>query len=102
MNMVATRGTKKRRPHNGSGAGCVSFCLSSIGHERMFVVARTLCYPQPHTELADRMRELRREVIGDRRVRLVINQEKRYTVTIEVCGPAGRWADSSVDVGESA
>ena len=42
------------------------------------------------------MRELRREEIGDRRVRLLANQENRYTVTIEVRGPPGRWADISL------
>ena len=42
------------------------------------------------------MRELRREEIGDRRVRLLVNQENRYTVTIEVRGPQGRWEDISL------
>ncbi|HJZ48677.1 MAG TPA: hypothetical protein VKE41_15980 [Roseiflexaceae bacterium] len=41
------------------------------------------------------MRELRSEVVGDRRVRLLVNQEGRYTVTIEVLGPHGAWEDSS-------
>lgn len=42
------------------------------------------------------MRELRREEIGDRRVRLLVNQEHRYTVTIEVRGPHGSWDDVSM------
>jgi hypothetical protein len=41
------------------------------------------------------MRELRREDIGDRRVRLLVNQDNRYTVTIEVRGPQGAWEDIS-------
>jgi len=41
------------------------------------------------------MRELQRETIGDRRVRLLASQDGRYTVTIEVRGPQGAWADSS-------
>ena len=35
------------------------------------------------------MRELQRETIGDRRVRLLASQDGRYTVTIEVRGPRG-------------
>ena len=42
------------------------------------------------------MRELRREEIGDRRVRLVVNQANRYTVLIEVRGPHGSWEDISM------
>ena len=42
------------------------------------------------------MRELRREDIGDRRVRLLVNPQNRYTVTIEVCGPQGTWEDISL------
>jgi len=42
------------------------------------------------------MRELRREDIGDRRVRLLVNLQNRYTVTIEVCGPQGTWEDISL------
>src|SRR5829696_6038657 len=42
------------------------------------------------------MRELRQDEIGDRRVRLFVNQENRYTVTIEVRGPQGRWEDMSM------
>jgi hypothetical protein len=42
------------------------------------------------------MRELRREQIGDRRVRLVVDKENRYTVTIEVRGPQGTWEDISL------
>src|SRR5690348_4437424 len=42
------------------------------------------------------MRELRREEIGDRRARLLVNQEHRYTVTIEVRGPHGTWEDMSM------
>ncbi len=37
------------------------------------------------------MRELQRAVVGDRRVRLLANQDGRYTVTIEVRGPQGTW-----------
>ena len=61
----------------------------------MFVVGRTVCYPQPPKETEVRMRELHRETIGDRRVRLLASQDGRYTVTIEVRGPAGRWDASS-------
>jgi hypothetical protein len=42
------------------------------------------------------MRELRSEVIGDRRVRLLLDQQGRYTVTIEVRGPQGAWEDISL------
>jgi hypothetical protein len=42
------------------------------------------------------MRELRQDEIGDRRVRLFVNQENRYTVTIEVRGPQERWEDISM------
>ena len=42
------------------------------------------------------MRELRREEIGDRRVRLLVSQDGRYTVTIEVRGPQQTWEDSSM------
>ena len=42
------------------------------------------------------MRELRNEVAGDRRVRLLVNQEGRYVVTIEVRGPQGAWEDISL------
>ena len=41
------------------------------------------------------MRELHRETIGDRRVRLLASQDGRYTVTIEVRGPQGTWDDIS-------
>ena len=41
------------------------------------------------------MRELRREEIGNRRVRLLASQAGRYTVMIEVRGPAG-WEDISL------
>jgi len=41
------------------------------------------------------MRELHREEIGDRRVRLLASQDGRYTVTIEVRGPQGAWEDIS-------
>ena len=40
------------------------------------------------------MSELKRETIGDRRVRLLASQDGRYTVTIEVRGPYG-WKDIS-------
>ena len=39
------------------------------------------------------MRELRREDINDRRVRLLAGQDGRSTVTIEVCGLHGTWED---------
>ena len=42
------------------------------------------------------MRELHRETIGDRRVRLLAGQEGRSTVTIEMRGPQGRWEDISL------
>ena len=42
------------------------------------------------------MRELQRETIGDRRVRLLASQDGRSTVTIEVRGPERRWDDSSL------
>ena len=42
------------------------------------------------------MRELHRETIGDRRVRLLASQDGRYTVTIEVRGPEGAWEDISL------
>ena len=41
------------------------------------------------------MRELQRETIGDRRVRLLASQDGRSTVTIAVRGPQGIWEDSS-------
>ena len=41
------------------------------------------------------MRELHRETIGNRRVRLLASQAGRYTVTIEVRGPQGTWDDIS-------
>ena len=41
------------------------------------------------------MRELHRETIGDRWVRLLASQDGRYTVTIEMRGPQGRWDDIS-------
>ena len=42
------------------------------------------------------MRELHRETIGDRRVRLLVNQENRYRVLIEVREPQGSWEDISM------
>ena len=42
------------------------------------------------------MHVLRSEVIGDRRVRLLVNQDGSYTVTIEVRGPQGTWEDISL------
>ena len=42
------------------------------------------------------MRTLRSEVVGDRRVRLLVDQDGRYTVTIEVRGPQGAWEDISL------
>jgi hypothetical protein len=41
------------------------------------------------------MRELRSEVVGDRRVRLVATDDRRYAVMIEVWGPHG-WEDISL------
>jgi hypothetical protein len=41
------------------------------------------------------MRELQSEVIGDRRVRLVVDEGARYSVTIEVRTPDG-WEDISL------
>jgi hypothetical protein len=40
------------------------------------------------------MRELRSEVVGERRVRLLVDSDGRYTVTIEVW--AGAWEDISL------
>jgi hypothetical protein len=42
------------------------------------------------------MRELRSEVIGDRGVRLVVDQHGRYALTLEVRGPQGAWEDISL------
>ena len=42
------------------------------------------------------MRELRVEVIGDRRVCLVADQHSYYAVTLEVRGPLGLWEDISL------
>ncbi len=42
------------------------------------------------------MRELRSEVIGDRRVRLLVNPHGQYTVTLEVRGPENAWEDISL------
>jgi len=42
------------------------------------------------------MRELRSEVVGDRRVRLLVNPDGQYTVTLEVRGPQAAWEDISL------
>jgi hypothetical protein len=42
------------------------------------------------------VRELRREEIGARRVRLLPSQDGGYTVTIEARGPQGIWEDISL------
>jgi hypothetical protein len=42
------------------------------------------------------MRELRSDGVGDRRVRLLVNQEGRYAVTIEVRESQGAWEDISL------
>jgi hypothetical protein len=42
------------------------------------------------------MRELHSELVGERRIRLLANQDGRYAVTIEVCGPQGAWEDISL------
>ncbi len=42
------------------------------------------------------MRELQREIIGDRRVTLHECDDDQYTVTIEVRGPKGSWEDISL------
>jgi hypothetical protein len=42
------------------------------------------------------MRELHSEVVGDRHVRLLVNQNGRYGVTLEVRGPEGTWEDISL------
>jgi hypothetical protein len=44
----------------------------------------------------ENMRELRSEVTGDRRVRLLANHDGDYTVMIEVRGPQGMWEDRSL------
>lgn len=43
------------------------------------------------------MREIHSEVIGDRRVRLLVDQTGRATVTIEVRGPEDAWQDISLE-----
>jgi hypothetical protein len=43
----------------------------------------------------DRMQELRSEIIGDRRVCLVVQTGDYYALTIEVRGPTG-WEDISL------
>ena len=42
------------------------------------------------------MRELHREELGDRRVRLLARPDGRYRVTIAVRRPHGRWEDISL------
>ena len=42
------------------------------------------------------MRELRSDVVSNRRVRLLAGQGGRYTVTIEAIGPDGAWEDISL------
>jgi hypothetical protein len=42
------------------------------------------------------MRELRSEVVGDRRVRLIAQSGDYYAVTIEVRGPENAWEDISL------
>jgi hypothetical protein len=42
------------------------------------------------------MRELRSEQIGNRRVRLLAEQDGRYAVTLELRGPHGSWQDASI------
>ena len=42
------------------------------------------------------MRELRSEVSGERRVRLLGMQDGRYTVVIEARGPGDTWQDISL------
>jgi hypothetical protein len=42
------------------------------------------------------MRELRSEVVSDRRVRLLVNPDGQYTVTLEVRGPENAWEDISL------
>jgi hypothetical protein len=59
-------------------------------------ICRALWYSQAPSEMEEPMRELQREEIGNRRVRLVANQENRYSVMIEVCGPHGSWQDISL------
>jgi hypothetical protein len=49
----------------------------------------------------ERMRELRSEVVGDRRVRLLAGQDGRYTVTIEVRGPQSAWEDVSLSADQN-
>ena len=46
------------------------------------------------------MRELQSEVVGDRRVRLVVDEAGRHAVTIEVWGPNG-WEDISLQSDQS-
>lgn len=42
------------------------------------------------------MREIQSQTIGERRVRLLVNQTRRYSVTVEVRGPQGAWQDISL------
>jgi hypothetical protein len=88
-------GTTLPPPARPSLESNVLLSLSSFCHERMFVVGRAPCYPQPPSETEDRMRELERAEINDRRVRLVAQIGDYYAVIIEVRGPTG-WADISL------
>jgi hypothetical protein len=69
--------------------------LSSSCHERWQVVARAPWYPAS-IAMEERMRELRSEMAGNRRVRLLGRPDGRYAVVIEVRGPAGSWQDISM------
>jgi hypothetical protein len=42
------------------------------------------------------MRVVQWERIGDRRVRLIVNADRAYTVQVETIGPDGSWVDISL------
>jgi hypothetical protein len=42
------------------------------------------------------MRELRSEVVGERRLRLAVDQDGRYAITIDLRGPQRAWEDISL------
>jgi hypothetical protein len=42
------------------------------------------------------MRVVQWERIGDRRVRLIVNTDRAYTVQVETLGPDGAWHDISL------
>jgi hypothetical protein len=75
-------------------------CVSSS----VIIPSRTAVRRRSHAMLSsasqiameEPMRELRSEVVGDRRVRLLVNPDGQYTVTLEVRGPQAAWEDISL------